>query len=102
MATVENNKIISIEEKPVEPKSDYCVTGIYVYDYNVFNFIKELKKSNRKEYEITDINNQYIKLNGATYTILNGWWTDAGTHESYRTANLYAFKAQKNFIKNIL
>ena len=88
VAEIHNGKILSIEEKPKQPKSNYCITGIYVYDSNVFQFIKDLKKSNRGEYEVTDINNEYVKRNGATYTILNGWWTDAGTHESYYKANL--------------
>ena len=88
VAEISDGKILSIEEKPKQPKSNYCITGIYVYDATIFEFIKTLRKSNRGEYEITDINNEYVKLNGATYTILDGWWTDAGTHESYHKANL--------------
>jgi glucose-1-phosphate thymidylyltransferase len=81
------NKIVSIEEKPAYPKSNYAVTGIYMYDSNVFNIIKGLKPSARGELEITDVNNAYIARNELTYDILKGWWTDAGTHASLIRAN---------------
>ena len=83
-----NEKIIKIEEKPQNPKSDYAVTGIYVYDNNVFDVIDILKPSDRGELEITDVNNHYISEGLVSHSILEGWWTDAGTHESYRYANL--------------
>lgn len=89
--TIESGKIIKIIEKPDNPDSDYCVTGVYIYDKNVFNFINRLKKSNRGEYEITDVNNLYIENGHAGYNIFNEWWTDAGTHDSYQTANRYSF-----------
>ena len=73
VAEIKNKKILSIEEKPKEPKSPYCVTGIYMYDSKVFDFIKNLIPSRRGELEITDVNNQYIKLNELTYDILHGW-----------------------------
>lgn len=85
--TIKDNKIIKITEKPQKPQSNYCVTGIYLYDQNVFGFIRNLKKSARGEYEITDVNNCYIKEGIAKYNILQSWWTDAGTHESYQIAN---------------
>lgn len=81
------NLIRSIEEKPKRPKSSYAVTGIYMYDSKVFDIIKTLKPSNRGELEITDVNNAYIEQNGLTYDVLNGWWTDAGTHTSFLRAN---------------
>ncbi|MFY0544176.1 sugar phosphate nucleotidyltransferase [Brevibacillus sp. H7] len=84
---LEGDKIISIEEKPKQPKSSYAVTGIYMYDSKVFDIIKTLKPSNRGEFEITDVNNAYIQKNELTYNILKGWWTDAGTHASLTRAN---------------
>ncbi|KRE86369.1 spore coat protein [Paenibacillus sp. Soil766] len=81
------DKIISIEEKPKQPKSNYAVTGIYMYDSSVFEIVKTLKPSGRGELEITDVNNAYIEKNELTYNILQGWWTDAGTHASLAKAN---------------
>ena len=73
VAEIAGSKIIGIEEKPKRPKSNYCVTGIYMYDKRVFNIIKTLKPSNRGELEITDVNNWYIKDNSLTFDVLNGW-----------------------------
>lgn len=84
---LQGNKIISIEEKPRQPKSNYAVTGIYMFDSSVFEIAKTLKPSGRGELEITDVNNAYIERNELTYDILQGWWTDAGTHESLAKAN---------------
>ena len=84
---LDGDKIVGIEEKPDQPKSEYAVTGIYMYDSGVFEFIKTLKTSGRGELEITDVNNHYIKQGNMKYSILEGWWTDAGTPESYKTAN---------------
>lgn len=81
------DKIISIEEKPTQPKSTYAVTGIYMYDNRVFDIIRSLKPSERGELEITDVNNVYINLNELSCDVLNQWWTDAGTHNSYSKAN---------------
>lgn len=81
------DKILSIEEKPAEPKSSYAVTGIYMYDSKVFDIVKSLKPSGRGELEITDVNNAYIGMNELTYDVLQGWWTDAGTHTSLMKAN---------------
>lgn len=83
----ENNRIIRIEEKPEIPKSPYAVTGIYMYDNQVFDIIRTLKPSKRGELEITDVNNRYIEKGELTYEILKGWWADAGTSfESYYRA----------------
>lgn len=84
---LEGNNILSIEEKPNSPKSNYAVTGIYMYDHSVFDIVKNLKPSGRGELEITDVNNEYIKKGQLTYDILKGWWTDAGTHASLAKAN---------------
>jgi glucose-1-phosphate thymidylyltransferase len=86
-------KIVSIAEKPKRPKSDYIVTGIYMYDGQVFDIIKTLKPSGRGELEITDVNNAYLKKGELTYSVLSGWWTDSGTFESLlRAGNLVAEK----------
>ena len=88
VAEMRDGKILSIEEKPKNPKSDFAVTGIYMYDARVFNAIKMLKPSGRGELEITDVNNFYIKENSMSYEILKGWWTDAGTFDSLLRANM--------------
>lgn len=87
VAELRGDNIISIEEKPREPKSAYAVTGIYMYNASVFNIIKTLKPSSRGELEITDVNNAYILSNELTFDIIRGWWTDAGTHTSLQYAN---------------
>ncbi|WP_127531981.1 sugar phosphate nucleotidyltransferase [Paenibacillus kobensis] len=81
------DRIVSIEEKPSEPKSTYAVTGIYMYDNRVFEIVRTLVPSGRGELEITDVNNAYISSGNLTYDILQGWWTDAGTHASLTKAN---------------
>jgi glucose-1-phosphate thymidylyltransferase len=90
------DRIIRIEEKPQEPKSQYAVIGIYLYDNDVFNIIKTLKPSNRGELEITDVNNRYIEKGLMTWDILEGWWTDAGTFESLLHANQLVAKTGAN------
>ncbi|MEX0845428.1 MAG: sugar phosphate nucleotidyltransferase [Balneolaceae bacterium] len=87
VAEVDGEHVISIEEKPEKPKSDFAVTGIYFYDSTVFECIKTLKPSGRGELEITDVNNFYISKGAMKSSVLEGWWTDAGTPESYRIAN---------------
>jgi glucose-1-phosphate thymidylyltransferase len=81
-------QIIGIEEKPKVPKSDYAVTGLYIYPNDVFDFIKTLKPSARGELEITDVNNWYLKQNRLKAIKLNGFWTDAGTFPSLLKANI--------------
>jgi glucose-1-phosphate thymidylyltransferase len=83
-----NDKVISIEEKPKIPKSNYAVTGLYLYDPNVFSIIKNLKPSGRGELEITDVNNAYLKKGIMQYAILNGYWSDAGTFISLLRASI--------------
>ena len=87
VAEVRDGKIVSIEEKPKQPRSDLAVTGIYFYDGGVFDFIRELKPSARGELEITDVNNAYLKKGELRYELFDGWWTDAGTFESLIHAN---------------
>ncbi|MGH4123598.1 MAG: sugar phosphate nucleotidyltransferase [Clostridium sp.] len=98
IAEIENGRIISIEEKPKNPKGDCCVTGIYMYDNRVFQVIKELKPSSRGELEITDVNNWYLKDGSLTYDIMKGWWTDAGTFSSLMNANILAKDIDLDYI----
>ncbi len=88
---LDGDRVVRIEEKPSEPKSNYAVTGIYFYDSTVFDIIKTLVPSGRGELEITDVNNHYIERDAMTWNELEGWWTDAGTFESLlRASNLVA------------
>ena len=87
VAEISDGKVISIEEKPKKPKSDYAVTGIYFYDASVFDIIRTLRPSTRGELEISDVNSAYIAKGQLAYDILEGWWTDAGTFESLNKAN---------------
>lgn len=82
VAVIEKGRIVRIEEKPKKPLSSYAVIGIYFYDATVFDRIRGLKPSRRGEYEITDINNSYIADGTLRHSVLDGWWTDAGTFES--------------------
>ena len=93
---LKGEKIISIEEKPKRPKSKYIVTGIYMYDKQVFDIIRTLKPSWRNELEITDVNNAYLKKGQLDYDILGGHWTDCGTFDSlWRATNLVANKYKR-------
>ena len=83
-----NRNIVDIEEKPTDPKSEYAVTGLYIYPPSVFEFVKTLKPSGRGELEITDVNNWYIKQNKLKSIKLDGFWSDAGTFESLLRATL--------------
>lgn len=94
VAELNGDKIVGIEEKPDKPKSDYAVTGIYMFDADVFDLIKTLKPSVRGELEITDVNNHYISKGEMRFSVLDGWWTDAGTPESYKIANQLAYKLE--------
>lgn len=94
---LDGDRVVKIEEKPKSPKSDYAVTGIYMYDNSVFDIIKTLKPSDRGELEITDVNNAYIERGDLTWDILEGWWTDAGTFASlHRAGNLIAETGANN------
>lgn len=87
----EGDRIVAIEEKPKEPKSRFAVTGIYMYDARVFDYIRSLVPSGRNELEITDVNNRYLRDDELEYDVMSGWWTDAGTFESlFRAGALVA------------
>lgn len=90
-----NQKIKSIIEKPSNPPSSYCVTGIYMFDQKVFEYIETIHPSHRNELEITDVNNLYIQDDQLQYDILQGWWVDAGTHESLYQANQCVYEKIK-------
>ncbi|MCA1849528.1 MAG: NTP transferase domain-containing protein [Acidobacteria bacterium] len=88
---LDGRRVVRIEEKPREPKSEYAVVGIYMYDSDVFRIIRTLVPSGRGELEITDVNNAYIERDEMTWDELDGWWTDAGTFESLlRASNMVA------------
>ncbi len=95
VAEMSGDRVVNIEEKPVKPKSDYAVTGIYMYDETVFEKCEHLVPSGRGELEITDVNNAYIGEGSMSFSYLDGWWTDAGTFDSLlRAGNLVAQTAQ--------
>jgi glucose-1-phosphate thymidylyltransferase len=94
---LDGERVLRIEEKPENPKSEYAVIGIYFYDASVFDIIKTLVPSGRGELEITDVNNHYIRQGTMTWNELEGWWTDAGTFESLLNAtNLVAETGANN------
>ena len=84
-------KVLSIVEKPTEPLSNLCVTGIYFFDEQLLDEISSIRRSARYEYEITDINNAYVERGELHYRHLDGWWIDAGTHQSLFEANKRMF-----------
>lgn len=86
---LDGDKVVAIEEKPKQPKSQYAVTGVYIYDAQVFDFINTLKPSDRGELEITDVNNAFIKAGQMRWSELDGFWSDAGTFESLFWTNTY-------------
>jgi len=97
VAELKGDKVIGIVEKPKKPKSDWAVTGFYMYDKRIFKVIKNLKPSARGEYEITDVNNWYVKDGSLTGYKTHGEWLDAGTFDSLLKANnLMAKKATRN------
>ncbi len=88
VAEIEKGRVVRIVEKPKRPKSRLAVTGIYMFDEQVFGIIDTLKRSERGELEITDVNNAYIERGQLSYELLSGFWSDAGTFESLLRANL--------------
>jgi len=94
---LDGKRVVKIEEKPSQPKSEYAVIGIYMYDARVFQIIQTLKPSGRGELEITDVNNAYIERGEMTWDELAGWWSDAGTFESLlHASNLVAQTGANN------
>ena len=91
--------VLRIEEKPGQPKSDYAVIGIYMYDARVFEIIRALKPSGRGELEITDVNNAYIERGEMTWDELAGWWSDAGTFESLLYASNLVAETGANILE---
>jgi len=87
VAELRGKKVVGIEEKPRRPKSSYAVTGVYMYDNEVYRIVKTLRPSARGELEITDVNNAYIRNGSLSWELLDGWWTDAGTFDSLLRAN---------------
>jgi len=94
VAEISGDRVLNIEEKPRRPKSNYAVTGVYMYDATVFDKVRTLVPSKRGELEITDVNNAFIREGTMSFAFLEGWWTDAGTFDSLlRAANLVAQSA---------
>lgn len=87
VAELKGNRVVGIEEKPKNPKSDFAVIGVYIYPPDVFHVIKTLKPSGRGELEITDVNTHYLKEGRLGSTVIDGYWTDAGTLDSLQHAN---------------
>lgn len=92
----ENNNVISIVEKPTEPKSQYAMVGIYILDNRASQFAKELKPSDRGELEIPDLINKYKDLGELKVSVMDGSWHDAGTFDSLLEANNYWAEKSKN------
>lgn len=88
IAEIKDDKVIGIEEKPKDPKSNLAVTGFYIYDNQVWDVIDSLKPSARGELEISDVNQWYINKGEMKHEIVKGYWSDMGTHESLlKTSN---------------
>ena len=85
----DSSKIIEILEKPKNPPNNYAVTGLYIYDPTVFDFIKRIEPSGRGELEITDVNNYFAKNGTLTWRELEGFWRDAGTFETLFESNVF-------------
>ncbi|MEO8377761.1 MAG: sugar phosphate nucleotidyltransferase [Candidatus Sumerlaeota bacterium] len=95
--------IVSIVEKPKQPRSNYAVTGVYMYDEMVWDVVKTLKPSGRGELEITDVNNAYLQAGTLQHSIMDGWWTDAGQFESLlRASQLVAEREEKSSFASFL
>ena len=88
------HQIVEIEEKPIQPKSDYAVVGVYFYDASVFDIIRTIEPSAREEYEITSVNNVYIDRGQLEYSLVEGEWVDAGTFDSLAEAHKILLKRQ--------
>ena len=96
VAEIEKGKLVTIIEKPKQPRSNLAVIGIYMYDGRVFDIVKTLKPSDRGELEITDVNNAYVREGTMSWEMLDGWWTDAGTFESLLRASVLVSQTGAN------
>lgn len=88
-------KLVAIEEKPKKPKSEYAQTGFYLYDFNIFSYIKKLKPSARGELEITDANNRYLHRGELSFSFVKGAWHDTGTFDSLLAASVEIARQRK-------
>jgi glucose-1-phosphate thymidylyltransferase len=95
---MDGERIVEIIEKPTDAPSNLAVTGIYFYDKDVFEICQTLKPSGRGELEITDVNNAYLKRGDLTHSLLEGWWTDAGTFESLHRASSWVAEGGANLL----
>lgn len=93
-----SQRILGIEEKPLQPQSPYAVTGLYLYDHRIFDVIRAIAPSTRGELEITDVNNWFIQQAEMRYVFVKDFWSDAGTIESLHSAS--ALIREKMIIKN--
>ncbi len=97
----DQTKVVEILEKPQDPPSEYAVTGLYIYDNNVFDYIRQCTPSARGELEITEVNNFYIREGNLHWAELDGYWLDAGTFDTILLANLYwAKKNSSSFLQD--
>jgi glucose-1-phosphate thymidylyltransferase len=92
----DGERLVAIEEKPAHPKSNYAVTGVYMFDRRVFDFIRTLRPSQRGELEIADVHNRYIHEGDLRYDVLAGAWSDAGTFESLFRASELALRVRQD------
>lgn len=96
VAEVSGDRIVSIVEKPSQPKSNLAVVGAYMYDRAAFEFIDRLSPSARGELEITDVNNHYVESGSMRFDTVEGWWSDAGTFESLAHAGELVSRAESH------
>ena len=93
---IKEGKVVDIVEKPEKPKSNYALTGLYLFDNKVFGIIKKLKLSKRNQYEITDVIDNYLKELSLKHAFVKGFWSDAGTFDSlHRAASFIKEKREK-------
>lgn len=97
IAKLDGNDLTDIIEKPKNPPSDYCVTGIYLYKNSVLGQMKLLTPSSRGEFEISDVNSKLANSKKASYTVLEKFWIDAGTLEDYVLANKETYESYCSF-----
>lgn len=95
VASIEDDRIIKIVEKPKKAETNYAVTGLYLYNGAIWHIIDKLKPSDRGELEITDVNNWYVNKGLMSYEFVKGFWSDAGTPESLHFASSF-IKNKKN------